>query len=75
MKTSATLLAFVAASNASPLGVSVKRDAFESKDAMCKGWDLTTPEGADKLWEDTYAGASLDLFIKSQWGKYSTVLS
>ncbi|OHE93823.1 hypothetical protein CORC01_10844 [Colletotrichum orchidophilum] len=67
MKTSATLLALVAAGNASPLGISVKRDALDSKDAMCKGWDLTTPEGADKLWEDTYSGASLDLFIKTQW--------
>ncbi|GJC88919.1 hypothetical protein ColLi_11757 [Colletotrichum liriopes] len=65
MKFSAVFLAILASVNASPLFG--KRDALDSKDAMCKGWDLTTPEGVDRLWEETYAGVSLDLFIKLQW--------
>ncbi|KAF9776447.1 hypothetical protein IL306_005361 [Fusarium sp. DS 682] len=69
MKTTTALLALVAAAEGSPLFS--KRDdsddIFNDKQKFCKGWDLRTAEGVDKLWEDTAAGVSLDLFIKSQW--------
>lgn len=75
MKTTTALLALAAAAEASPL--SSKRDdsndIFNDKQKFCKGWDLKTVEGVDKLWEDTAAGVSLELFIKSHWGNYSTL--
>lgn len=71
MKTTTALLALAAATEASPL-FSKRDDAndiFNDKQKFCKGWDLKTVEGVDKLWEDTAAGVSLELFIKSHWGK------
>ncbi|KAF4984598.1 hypothetical protein FZEAL_275 [Fusarium zealandicum] len=62
----AALLSLATSATSAPL-VSKRADVFDDKDAMCKNWDLRTPEGVNKLWEDTAAGASLDLFIKSQW--------
>jgi hypothetical protein len=49
--------------------------AWDKKETLCKGWggngwDTRTPEGVDKLWEDSGAGGQLDLFILMQWGKY-----
>ncbi|KAI1038842.1 hypothetical protein LB503_007887 [Fusarium chuoi] len=69
MKTTTALLALAAAAEASPL-FSKRDDAndiFNDKQEFCKGWDLKTVEGVDKLWEDTAAGVSLELFIKSHW--------
>jgi hypothetical protein len=71
MKTTAALLVLAAAAEGSPLFS--KRDAndiFNDKQKFCKGWDLKTVEGVDKLWEDTAAGVSLELFIKSHWGRH-----
>ena len=70
MKSTSALLALAASTSASPL-VSKRDDVLGSKETLCKGWDLRTPEGADDLWEKTAAGVSLELFIKSHWGKYS----
>ncbi|KAF5553103.1 hypothetical protein FPHYL_8830 [Fusarium phyllophilum] len=66
MKTTTALLALAAAAEASPL-FSKRDDVFDDKQKFCKGWDLKTVEGVDKLWEDTAAGVSLELFIKSHW--------
>lgn len=68
MKTTTALLALVAAGEGSPL-FSKRDDILDDKQKFCKGWDLKTVEGVDKLWEDTAAGVSLELFIKTQWGK------
>lgn len=66
MRSTTALLAFAASSSASPL-FSKRDDVLDSKETLCKGWDLRTPEGADDLWERTAAGVSLELFIKGQW--------
>ncbi|RSL87619.1 hypothetical protein CEP51_002155 [Fusarium floridanum] len=66
MKSTSALLALAASTSASPL-VSKRDDVLDSKETLCKGWDLRTPEGADDLWEKTAAGVSLELFIKSHW--------
>ncbi|KAI8679260.1 hypothetical protein NCS57_00203400 [Fusarium keratoplasticum] len=66
MKSTSALLALAASTSASPL-VSKRDDVLGSKETLCKGWDLRTPEGADDLWEKTAAGVSLELFIKSHW--------
>ncbi|KAI5461951.1 hypothetical protein BGZ63DRAFT_355128 [Mariannaea sp. PMI_226] len=62
MKSAAGLLALAISTTASPV-TNFKRDALDSKDTLCKGWDLRTPEGAQAVWENTWAGVSLDLFI------------
>ncbi|KAF5633932.1 uncharacterized protein FTJAE_6918 [Fusarium tjaetaba] len=66
MKTTTALLALAAAAESSPL-FSKRGDVFDDKQKFCKGWDLTTVEGVEKLWEDTAAGVSLELFIKGHW--------
>ncbi|RGP69272.1 hypothetical protein FLONG3_7908 [Fusarium longipes] len=64
MKTATALLALAAAAKASPLFSKRQGDdVFESKEKMCKGWDLRTVEGVDKLWTETEAGIDLELFI------------
>lgn len=70
MKTAAALLTLAAVAESSPLFS--KRhtdDVFESKEKMCKGWDLRTAEGVDKLWTETDAGIDLELFINIHPGK------
>ncbi|KAF7557620.1 hypothetical protein G7Z17_g562 [Cylindrodendrum hubeiense] len=66
MKSTTALLALIAGASASPI-VSKRDDVLDTKETLCKGWDLRTPEGADDLWEKTSAGVSLELFIKGQW--------
>ncbi|KAF4991626.1 hypothetical protein FDECE_13974 [Fusarium decemcellulare] len=66
MKSTTALLALAAAAEGSPL-FSKRDDVLDDKEKFCKGWDLRTPEGVDTLWEETAAGVSLELFIKSQW--------
>ncbi|RBR09589.1 uncharacterized protein FIESC28_09808 [Fusarium coffeatum] len=64
MKTTTALLTLAAVAESTPLFS--KRhtdDVFESKEKMCKGWDLRTAEGVDKLWTETDAGIDLELFI------------
>ena len=72
MKFGVVLVALAASAAASPVTLKnmSKRDPFDSKEEMCKGWDLRSAEGVDKLWEETFAGAQLDLFLKTQWGEY-----
>ncbi|KAF5022515.1 hypothetical protein F66182_5417 [Fusarium sp. NRRL 66182] len=65
MKSTTALLAIAALAKASP--VSKRQEPWDSKETLCKGWDLRTPEGVEKLWEDSAAGVQLDLFIKAQW--------
>ncbi|KAF4985217.1 hypothetical protein FGRMN_11260, partial [Fusarium graminum] len=68
MKYPTALLALAVATEASPISFSENPDdVFKTKESLCKGWDLRTPEGVDKLWTDTAAGVSLELFIKTQW--------
>ncbi|KAK7394021.1 hypothetical protein QQX98_013199 [Neonectria punicea] len=66
MKSTAGLLALAVSATASPL-MSKRDDVLDSKETLCKGWDLRTPEGVDDLWEKTAAGVSLELFIKGHW--------
>ncbi|RKL08256.1 hypothetical protein BFJ68_g9603 [Fusarium oxysporum] len=35
-------------------------DVWENKDTLCKGWVLSTPEEADRLWMETKAGNQLE---------------
>ncbi|KAL5603764.1 hypothetical protein FOVSG1_006514 [Fusarium oxysporum f. sp. vasinfectum] len=67
MKSTSALLALIAAVNASPLSKRLEPNAWDSKETLCKGWDLRTPEGVSKLWDESGAGDQLDLFILSQW--------
>ncbi|KAK7428282.1 hypothetical protein QQZ08_005179 [Neonectria magnoliae] len=66
MKSTAGLLALAISAAASPI-MSKRDDVLGSKETLCKGWDLRTPEGVDDLWEKTAAGVSLELFIKGHW--------
>ncbi|KAF5256129.1 hypothetical protein FOXYS1_13411 [Fusarium oxysporum] len=34
---------------------------------LCKGWVLSTPEEADRLWMETKAGNQLGFFLREQW--------
>ena len=45
-------------------------DPLQTKEGLCEDWDLTTAEGVDHVWEETSAGAVLDLFIHSQGSKF-----
>ncbi|KAI5457658.1 hypothetical protein BGZ63DRAFT_457040 [Mariannaea sp. PMI_226] len=65
MKSTAGFLIFAISAVASPTPSIAKRDALDSKQSLCQGWDLTTPEGVDALWDQTSAGISLDLTIVS----------
>ncbi|KAF5673877.1 hypothetical protein FHETE_3264 [Fusarium heterosporum] len=68
MKCHMILLALATVTAASPISIRQNPDdIFNNKQKLCKGWDLRTPEGVDKLWTDTAAGVSLELFIKTQW--------
>ncbi|KAF4337516.1 hypothetical protein FBEOM_8614 [Fusarium beomiforme] len=68
MKSTTALLALAAVTEGSPLSSRQNPDdIFNDKQKLCKGWDLRSAEGVEKLWTDTAAGVSLDLFIKSQW--------
>ncbi|KAF4949231.1 hypothetical protein FSARC_13537 [Fusarium sarcochroum] len=67
MKSTTALLALAAAVHASPMSKRVDPAAWDNKDTLCKGWDLRTPEGVDKLWEESGAGGQLDMFILMQW--------
>lgn len=67
MKTTTALLALAAAAQGSPL-FSKRNDIFDDKEKFC-GWDLRSVEGVEKLWKETAAGVSLELFIKGHWGK------
>lgn len=69
MKSNFALLALAASTSATPL-ISKRDDVLDSKDTLCKGWDLRTPEGADDLREKTAAGVCLELFIKTHWGQW-----
>jgi len=68
MKPIIAFIALTASATASPL-LDRRDDVLDNKDTLCKGRDLRTPEGVDALWDKTAAGVSLDLFIKTQWGK------
>jgi hypothetical protein len=68
MKTTTALLALAAAAEGSPL-FSKRDDIFDDKEKFCGGWDFRTTEGVEKVWEETAAGVSLELFIKGHWGK------
>ncbi|RBQ67174.1 hypothetical protein FVER14953_03619 [Fusarium verticillioides] len=65
MKTTTALLALAAAAQGSPL-FSKRNDIFDDKEKFC-GWDLRSVEGVEKLWKETAAGVSLELFIKGHW--------
>lgn len=39
-------------------------DVWENKDTLCKGWVLSTPEEADRLWMETKAGNQLGFFLR-----------
>ncbi|KAF5658674.1 hypothetical protein FHETE_9738 [Fusarium heterosporum] len=68
MKYPIALLALTAVTEASPVSIRQNPDdIFNNKQKLCKGWDLRTAEGVNKLWTDTAAGVSLELFIKTQW--------
>ncbi|KAF5237754.1 hypothetical protein FANTH_10629 [Fusarium anthophilum] len=69
MKTTTALLALAAAAEGSPLFSKrgSANDIFYDKERFCKGWDFKTIEGVEKLWEETAAGVSLELFIKGHW--------
>ncbi|KAJ4270900.1 hypothetical protein NW764_013781 [Fusarium oxysporum] len=43
-------------------------DVWENKDTLCKGWVLSTPEEADRLWMETKAGNQLGFFLREQPG-------
>ncbi|KAL5588104.1 hypothetical protein FOVSG1_013240 [Fusarium oxysporum f. sp. vasinfectum] len=70
MKSTTVIVALAAAVHASPL---TKRqgnkvpDVWENKDTLCKGWVLSTPEEADRLWMETKTGDQLDFFLREQW--------
>ncbi|KAH7230541.1 uncharacterized protein BKA55DRAFT_715380 [Fusarium redolens] len=70
MKSTTAIVALAAAVHASPL---TKRqdnkvpDVWENKDTLCKGWVLSTPEEADRLWMESKAGDELDFFLRGQW--------
>ncbi|KAF4453910.1 hypothetical protein F53441_3435 [Fusarium austroafricanum] len=67
MKSTTALLALAAVADASPLAsrISKRHDVMDSKETYCKGWDLRTAEGVDKLWDESDAGVDLELFINS----------
>ncbi|PCD19050.1 hypothetical protein FGRA07_05855 [Fusarium graminearum] len=72
MKSNAAILALVAVASASPMSKRLDPAAWDKKETLCKGWDgngwdTRTPEGVDKLWEDSGAGGQLDMFILMQW--------
>ncbi|KAM0347335.1 hypothetical protein ACHAPU_004854 [Fusarium lateritium] len=75
MKSVTTLLVLAAVAEASPLFTRSDPEIYDDKDRLCKGWDLSTAESVDNLWEETGAGASLDLFLvtdnnhESSWVK------
>ncbi|RBR04865.1 hypothetical protein FVER53590_03619 [Fusarium verticillioides] len=66
MKATTALLALAAAAEGSPL-FSKRDDVFDDKEKFCKGWDFRTAEGVEKVWKETAAGVSLELFIKGHW--------
>lgn len=39
-------------------------DPLKTKEGLCGGWDLTTAEGVDRVWEETFVGATIDSFIR-----------
>ncbi|KAF5679403.1 hypothetical protein FHETE_820 [Fusarium heterosporum] len=62
MKSVTTLLVLAAVAEASPL-FTRDTEIFDDKEKLCKGWDLTTAESVDTLWQETGAGPSLELFL------------
>lgn len=75
MKTTTALLALAAAAEATPMFSKRGDEVFEDKAKMCKGWDLRTAEGVDKLWKETEAGMDLELFINIHPGKRAPYVS
>jgi hypothetical protein len=76
MKSNAVILALAAVASASPMSKRLDPAAWDKKETLCKGWDgngwdTRTPEGVDKLWEDSGAGGQLDMFILMQWGRFT----
>lgn len=75
--TGLALVALAATSEASPLNtkqlINSKREdnIWEDKDRLCKR-STRTPEDAAATWEETGAGVDLELFIKTQWGKFAS---
>ncbi|RKL38680.1 hypothetical protein BFJ70_g6315 [Fusarium oxysporum] len=48
-------------------------DVWENKDTLCKGWVLSTPEEADRLWMETKAGNQLGFFLREQPGPMNNI--
>lgn len=58
-----------------PVTPPASTDPLATKQGLCNNWDLTTAEGVDRVWEDTSAGVTVELFIKTSKLSYPDVIA